>query len=190
MRPISPKSLTALAAIAAALTLSACGNKHDVIHHAETEGVYVDVGEMKYQVQISRMLNPEAIPEDRAFLEGVDPAEAELGPDEVWFAIFMRVENESDEPQVPASIYEIEDQDENVYEPVDVAETNPFHYDLNPIPPHHYAPDPDGIARQVSSIGGMLRLFKVTHDSLQSRPIELIISQPGSTEESTIDLDI
>ena len=47
-------SLAALAALAAA----GCGNKDDDRTVAETEGIYVAVDELTYQVQISRILNP------------------------------------------------------------------------------------------------------------------------------------
>ena len=44
---------------AAALALSACGNKENPsdIHFGPTEGVYVTAGNLKYQIQISRQLN-------------------------------------------------------------------------------------------------------------------------------------
>ena len=191
MRLICPKSFTTFAAIAASLTLAACGNKEEVIHHAETEGIYVNVGELKYQVQISRALNPESISEDRTFLEGLSPEDAELGPDEVWFAVFMYVENESDEAQAPAEHYEIVSQTEEVFEPVELPETNPFHYDVTPIPPGGVAPSPDSVARQLTSIGGMLQLFKMKHSTLDNRPLELIIkADESSEEESTVDLDV
>jgi hypothetical protein len=190
MRPITLKSFSTFAVIAAALTLAACGNKSSSIHGGETEGLYVNVGELKYQVQISRALNPGAISEDRTFLQGVDPAEADLGADEVWFAVFVRVENETDDPQAPAPEFEIEDQQGNTFEPVEVEDTNPFHYDMNPIRPHGYAPGPDTIARQVGSVGGMLQLFKLKHTTLDNRPLELKIRSVSPEDESTVTIDV
>ena len=190
MRPISLPSLATLLAAALALTLSACGNKHEVIHHAETEGIYVNVDELKYQVQISRQLNPGAIAEDRAFVEGVAGEDAELADDEVWFAVFVRIENESDEEQLPAIAYELEDQQGNSYEPVEIEESNPFHYDPSPIPPGSYVPNPDSIARQVTSIGGMLQLFKVKYETLDNRPVELVITSSSTDDVTTIDIDV
>ncbi|MFL5844015.1 MAG: hypothetical protein ACJ762_04910 [Solirubrobacteraceae bacterium] len=190
MRPISLSSFSTFVAIAAALTLSACGNKTTSIHGGETEGVYVNVGDLKYQVQISRVLNPGAISEDRTILTGVNPSEAELGPGEVWFAVFVRVENETGQPQTPAEDFELEDQQGNVYEPVEVEDTNPFHYDLTPIRPKGYAPGPDTIAREVGSIGGMLQLFKVKHETLDNRPVELKISTEVPKDEATVKIDV
>lgn len=190
MRPISLTSVALFVAIALALVLSACGNKPASIHHAETEGVYVDVGPLKYQVQVSRALNPGAIAEDRTIVEGVDPGQAQLGPDEVWFAVFFRIENETSDPQTPAPDFEITDQQGNTYRPVTVGATNPFHYDMTPIRPHGYAPGPDTVARQLGSIGGMLQLFKLKHDTLANRPLELKIKSTSPADESTVTIDV
>src|SRR5215217_7390568 len=84
--------VAALAAVAA----SGCGNKHDKVTLAETEGIYVTVDDVKYQIQISRILN-EAAPDDSAYLRGL-PEDEELADDEVWYAIFMRAENDTDDP--------------------------------------------------------------------------------------------
>lgn len=190
MRPISLTSVATFVAIALALTLSACGNKTATTHFGETEGVYVDVGELKYQVQISRVLNPGAIAEDRTILQGLPAGEQELAPDEVWFAVFVRVENETDSEQTPAPHFELEDQQGNTFEPVEVDETNPFHYDMTPIRPHGYSPGPDTVARQLGSIGGMLQLFKVKHETLDNRPVELLIKSDSPEDESTVEIDV
>ena len=46
---------------------------------AETEGIYLDVGDLKYQVQISRELNPADI-EDRDYLKGLPAGDAQPKP--------------------------------------------------------------------------------------------------------------
>ena len=73
----------------AALALGACGNKEDHVLHAATEGIYLDVGGLKYQVQISRVLNANDR-EDRDYLVDL-PADQQLGSNDNWFAVFMRV---------------------------------------------------------------------------------------------------
>ena len=67
--------------IALVAALGACGAKEDEITHGETEGAYLDLGELKYQVQISRQLNP-ADREDEAYLLGLPAEERELAPNE------------------------------------------------------------------------------------------------------------
>ena len=70
------------------------------VRHAEetttfgdTEGVYVDVGPITYQVQISRQLNPSDV-EDRDYLQGLHGRRG--AADEVWFGVWMRVQNRSE----------------------------------------------------------------------------------------------
>ncbi len=50
--------LLVLSALAvAAFAASGCGNKEDIRTVGETEGLYIDIGGLRYQVQISRYLN-------------------------------------------------------------------------------------------------------------------------------------
>jgi hypothetical protein len=71
------RTLTLLLVVLAALAVGACGNKESRTLHGDTEGEYIDVGPMKYQVQISRLLNP-TYPEDRGYLIDL-PAGETLG---------------------------------------------------------------------------------------------------------------
>jgi hypothetical protein len=185
------KPLTLLVAASAAVALSACGDKSEILHGAETEGLYVNVGDLKYQVQISRQLNPAAIAEDKTFMSGIEPASAaELGEGEIPFAIFVRIENESDKDQTPASSFSITDTDGNVYTPVKQTEANPFAYLGEPVRAHSFAPDPDSVPTQVGSIGGLELLFKLKRESLDNRPLELHIKSFFPDDESTVTLDV
>ena len=85
----------------AALALGACGNKEERTLHGTTEGIYIDVGDLKYQVQISRLLNPNDR-EDSGYLVDL-PADQQLGPKDNWFAVFMRVENTTWKPVAASS---------------------------------------------------------------------------------------
>src|SRR5688572_17794333 len=94
------RPLAVLAVLLVSGGLAACGKHHDEeakIQHIEGEGFYLSLGELKYQVQGSRQLNPFDL-QDKALLEGVPADEQQLEDDEVWFGVFMQVENESDEP--------------------------------------------------------------------------------------------
>ena len=88
----------------AGMGLAACGNHHDEtarVQLIEGEGFYLSLGELKYQVQISRQLNPHDV-QDRDYLRGVPEAQRTLAADEVWFGVFLQVENESGEPLRPS----------------------------------------------------------------------------------------
>jgi hypothetical protein len=181
---------TAAATLALVSGLAACGNKEKVTHVGETEGVYVDVGPMKYQVQISRQLNP-SVPEDRTFLSGVSPADTKLGAGETWFAVFVRIENDSKAAQKAATSFEITDTQGDVYRPVTIGSDNPFHYILGDVPAKSNVPDMDSVAGQ-TSVGGLELLFKVQQSSLQeNRPLIFKIHSPQDfSEVSEVDLDI
>ena len=185
------RTLLPAVAATASLAVTGCGNKEEVIREANTEGPYVTVNDLKYQVQISRILNPGEI-EDEGYLRALPEGE-DLQPsaEDVWFGVFMRVENDTEEPHAPATQFEIEDTQEDVFEPLDIPfEDNLFVYDPPPeIPPETVYPLLNSQASDNTIRGGML-LFKVTTDSLYNRPLELKIIDPEGGPDGMINLDI
>ena len=185
------RTLLLTAAATAALAVSGCGNKEHEVREANTEGPYVTVNHLKYQVQISRILNPGEI-EDEGYLRAL-PVGEDLIPsaEDVWFGVFMRVENDTEEPHAPATQFSIEDTQEDVFEPLDIPfEDNLFVYDPPPeIPPETVYPLLNSQASDNTIRGGML-LFKVTTDSLYNRPLELRIIDPEGDADGLINLDI
>ncbi len=177
------------AALLLALFATGCGNKHaGGVTQAETEGIYLDVDELKYQIQISRYLNPSDV-EDRSYLRGLPEGTAQPGGDETWFGVFIRVSNETDEEITPANDFEIVDTQENVYRPIPLdPEVNEFAYVPDPIPAKSLIPLPDSIPSE-GVIQGSLLLFKVKTSSLQNRPLEFKFRR-GSGTQGIVDLDI
>lgn len=183
------RRLSLIWVLAATLAVGACGNKEEIVTHGETEGVYVDVGELKYQVQISRQLNPYSV-EDKAYLVGIPPQDRELKDDEVWFAVFIRVQNETKHALSPAEEFEIEDTQETVYRPLELAPTNLFAYRPTRMPPASLIPQVDSVAAE-GTIQGSLLLFKIPGPSLDNRPLELVIKSPiPGGDPGTVDLDV
>jgi hypothetical protein len=181
------RSLAAVLSLALVLALGACGNKQNKTLKAETEGIYIDLGTMKYQVEISRQLNPADI-EDREYLRGVTQP---LGPTDVWFAVFVRVQNESSKPAKPATQFDISDTQENVFNPVAIdTKSNDFAYNPVLIRGKGLLPDQDAIAAQ-NSINGELLLFKMPRATLDNRPLELKIHNPDDFQSfGTVNLDV
>ncbi len=162
-------ALLSLAALSA-LAMAGCGNKVDTAIVGETEGIYVGVDGLTYQVQISRILNP-ASPEDQAYLEGLPEEEAEPAEDEVWFGVFMRVENETDEELEAAEEFRIVDTQEDEYEPLELdTEVNDFAYEPRPVPPGELLPELNSPASDNTIRGGLL-LFKMKVESIGNRPL-------------------
>ncbi len=182
-----------LAAVLVAVGLAACGKHLDEearIVHIEFEGLYLPVGELKYQVQASRQLNP-ADEQDRPFLSGVPAADRELQSDQVWFAVFLQVENEASHPLPPSGKIEIHDTQDNVYEPIELERSNPFAYrSTEPILPGEVMPVRDSPAFASPSQGAML-LFKLKLQALDNRPLELKIeNETAPPQTGIIDLDV
>ena len=182
-----------LAAVLVTGGLSACGNHLDEnasVLRAETEGLYLDVGELKYQVQVSRALNPYDL-QDKPLLTGVPADQRELASDEVWFAVFLRVQNETSEEQLPAANIEIIDTQEEVFDPIELRLTNVFAYRENDaIPPKAIMPLPDTPAFDLPARGALL-LFKMKNATLDNRPLELkIVERLPPQQTAIIDLDV
>jgi hypothetical protein len=180
-------ALLSLAALAA-LAMGGCGNKTDTAIIAETEGIYVSVDDLTYQVQISRILNPASV-EDQAYLAGLPEGE-EPTSEQVWFAIFMRVENETDEELPATDRFSIIDTQDNRFEPLELdAELNEFSYQARPIPPGELLPELNSPPSD-NTIQGALLLFKVEIQSLYNRPLELEIESLRGGDNATVDLDV
>jgi hypothetical protein len=186
---MSRRLLTLLLVAVAAVGLGACGNKTSRTLHADTEGVYVDVGPMKYQVQISRLLNP-SDPEDRGYLIDL-PAGQGLGPSDQWFGVFMRVENGSEHAALAAQDYEIVDTQDNHYKPVQMGPKNVFAYRAGALGAHQVLPQPSSPAAE-NTIQGAMLLFKIPNANFANRPLELRIAPPAGagTQVGTVDLDV
>jgi len=184
--------LAVLAVLLASGGLAACGVHHDEdakLQLIEGEGFYLSLGELKYQVQGSRQLNPDDT-QDRALLAGVPAAQQGLEDHEVWFGVFVQVENESGEPLRPASDIEIIDTQEDIFKPVELEDANPFAYRAtDPIPGGEIAPQPDTPAFNTANQGSLL-LFKLTIDALDNRPLELKLESSTTDQTGIIDLDV
>jgi hypothetical protein len=173
----------------AALALAGCGAEDPEATVANTEGLYLEVDELKYQVQISRILNPADV-EDQAYLRGVSEGVAPAA-DEVWFGVFMRVQNETDHTLRPADAYELIDTTERRFPALNLdPESNLFAYKPTPIPAGGLLPVPGSIPAS-GTIQGSLVLFKVKVESLSNRPLELHIRHStGRGGEGIIDIDV
>jgi hypothetical protein len=189
MRLLARLTLLA-AALACSLLATGCGNRTDEARTlGETEGVYLDIDELKYQVQLSRYLNPNDA-EDRGYLTGLPPGTPQPGGDETWFAVFIRVSNETDHTLSPANDFEIVDTQENRFRPLPLdPKVNDFAYQPNPIPPGGLIPVPNSAAAQ-GVIQGSLLLFKVKTSSLQNRPLEFKFRRGGTGTTGIVDLDV
>ena len=172
----------------AALSLGACGNREYPHTSAESEGIYLDLDSLKYQVQVSRQLNP-SDPEDKPYMVGLAKADRDLAADEAWFGVFLRVENTGDDPHPTAHEIEIEDTERNVYRPVRLASINVFRYRSGTLGADQKIPAPDTPAFDGPTQGALV-LFKLKEPSFDNRPLILKITSAESAATAHVDLDV
>ena len=185
---------SALAIALLALVAAGCGHDPDeatsIQQSAETEGLYLDVNHLKYQIQMSRYMNPSDV-EDQEYLVGLPENAAAPTEDEIYFGVWVRVENTSkDESHPAATIWEIHDTQDNVYRPLPIdTDVNPFAFEPGDVPPKTVWPLASSAAGQ-GPVQGLMLLFKIRNESFQNRPLELKFRNGGSGQEGTYDLDV
>jgi hypothetical protein len=174
------------------VAVAGCGNKEPETTTADTEGIWVDAGPLDYHVQGSRQLNPAQVPDDR-YLTGVPESVAQPTGKETWFAVFLRIENRTEDPAVTASDFEIEDTEGDKFKPVAVdTKLNAFAYEPQRLTSDGVMPHPDSTQDFDAAAGSML-LFKLPLTSYQNRPLEFTIRAPAGSEgppAAQIDLDV
>jgi hypothetical protein len=148
------------------------------------EGEPLELGELKFNVQITRFLNHNDR-EDGDYLEGqqVPPP---AGQD--YLGVFIEIDNEgSEDARLPtAADLSVVDTTGVAYEAL--ASESPFALDLGGnIDGHSEVPAPDTPASSGPTQGSVV-LFLVPSNIGENRPLELEVSYRG--EDGTIELDI
>jgi hypothetical protein len=200
-RVVTARRLSAaLLALAAAVSLAACGNRHETITQADTEGLYLDVGGLTYQVQVSRELNAADI-EDQAYIKGLPPGTPALKPTESWFGVFLRVTNEENHPIQAASDFRITNtqyQEGKPCLPINGCyravlldpRSNPFAYTSTQLDPGEVYPPLSSAAEQ-GVVGGSVLVFRIPYGSYENRPLELHVRGADVPQRTgTVQLDL
>jgi hypothetical protein len=181
-----PRFSAALLALALALSLAALGCGNDEAKTEGAEGEFIEAAPgVDYQVQLTRLLNPEQRPDD-SFLR----AQAPLGEQDAYLGVFLRIENDGDEPYKPPRDIKVVDTVGNEYLPLDTTQSG-FGLDLGEaIPPGAVAPPPNSPA-QFGPTSGALLLYRVSEETATDNlPLELEIPVEGEEEPSIITLDV
>ena len=182
------RRLLLLVLAAACLGLAACGNKPDTVTHGESEAEYVTLGNMQYQVQLSRQINPGNIG-DQQLLVGLPPRFRGLKRGEIWFGVWVRVFNKTGNASPAANEFKVVDTRGKVFAPIPLDHVNVFAYRPTEVPAGGEYPFP-GSAQANAPTTGALVLFKLPVDALDFRPLELGFTGPGASGESTVRLDV
>jgi hypothetical protein len=173
---ILPLLLLALAGLA--VVAAGCGEEE----HAEAkEGEPLELGELSYNIQITRELNRFS-PEDAAYLEGAPM----IRPNEEYLGVFLQVTNQGDEDTVVPGPLEVIDTRGTVYEQVPLDNEWSLRADM-PIAAGETLPVPESVARN-APIEGLLALFAVDESANENRPLILEVHGPDESGEIVLDL--
>lgn len=182
---MSRRGLATVAAVALAATLAAAasGCSSEERRQNVAEGFPVFLGNLEYNVQISRFLNP-SDDEDVAYLEGAPP----LPRDSYYLGIFLQVHNHGSKPAGVPTRYAVTDTDRNVYLPVAI--DNDFTMPLDgTVGGGGQIPGRETIAAN-GPIEGLMLLFIIKTPSVENRPLTLRIPAAGNAHPARIELDL
>jgi hypothetical protein len=174
-------ALIILVLLAAAIALAACGGEEE--HKTGLiEGEPVELGELRWNVQLTRPLNPNDV-EDREYLEGQSPPPA----DAFYVGVFVAVENEDEESAHPLpEELTVEETTGEEYESLE--SESPYALRVGTeIAAGDEVPALDSTA-QVGPTQGALVLFLVPDEAFENRPLELVI--PGQDGPARVELDL
>ena len=169
-------------ALVLALGVAACGGDEEKTSGAE--GEFINAGDAVYQVQLSRLMNPDQRPDDD-YLRG----QPTLGPGQQYVGVFLTVENEGEKDYVPPRTMKVVDTQGNEYLPIDVSATGFGLSFTEPIKHNERAPLPDSPA-QAGPEGGALVVFRMSEESVtENLPLDLEIPAPGG-KQADVRLDL
>jgi hypothetical protein len=171
-----------LAVLALAVPVAGCGEDEESGEVPEAvEGEPLHVGDLIYNVSITRFLNPN-ITEDEAYLEGAP----EEPTGQSYMGVFLQIENDTEEAVPSADEYVVVDGSHREYEPFDL-ETD-FSLEIGAeVPADGVLPEPDSVAAAGPTQGALI-LFLVDDDVSEERPLELEVV--AGDAEGMIELDI
>jgi hypothetical protein len=182
MRP-GYKGALALSCVLALALVGAVGCGNDLGKEAE-EGVPIQLGDLKFNVQETRFLNP-AQPDDQEYLAG---QQLPTPPSKAYLGVFLTVHNQGDHVDTLPTNSEmsIVDTTGAAYQSI------PSHTDFaaplgTQIAAGGDIPIPDTAAASGPTQGAIV-LFLVDQGITENRPLKLEIEHQGETGEITLDI--
>lgn len=169
--------------------LAACGQVGQPVSTLNN-GVYITSGPITYQLQVSRELNP-YLTEDSQYVSGLPAGAGAVGPNQLWYGVFLWAKNQTNSPQRTTGKFDIVDTEGHHYYPIPLnTSLNPFAWTAQTLQPDAIEPAPSTIAADGPTQGGLL-LFKLNESVYSDRPLMLEIRSPTTNQvEATISLDL
>lgn len=176
--------LAAVVIAALAVVVGACGEEQK--SHV-VEGEPIELGELEFNVSLTRFLNPNDT-EDAEYLEG----EPDPSTGQVYLGVFMTVHNASDDDVTLPTAEQMEvvdttsDQTGTTYHPTETETVFGFPFGET-LGGGEDVPGGDSAAAN-GPINGAVIIFLVDQGVSENRPLELELSADG--EDGSIELDI
>jgi len=187
-------ALASLVAVLAMLALSACGASHKPLTHEDNTGAggvnsdYITLDNLKYQVQVSRQLNPYST-EDGDYLSGIPAGGLYPPAGQLWFGVFLLVLNPTKHPEPAVSSFSLSDTQNDVYKPVALPAGNPYAYRPLTLAGGQQIPQVDSTAYYDDTQASLL-LFKINQSAYANRPLTLTLVDPENPAKTgTVTLD-
>ncbi len=176
-----PAAVLVLAALIAGPVLGGCGSDPTSELKVD-EGEPVKLGDLLYNVQITRPLNA-ADPEDKAYLAGQPPQPN----DKLYLGVFMEVENQGGSTQTVPADFKILDTQGTEFKPIPSQSLFALEPGSN-VPPGQTLPEPETTAAS-GPIQGSMVLFLIDQTATDNRPLTLEIpSASGGVGEVELDI--
>lgn len=169
------------AALAVGILLSGCNTSPENATSV-SEGEAIKLGDLLYNVQITRYLNPKD-PEDKAYLAGEPP----LSSDQYYLGVFMQIQNESGSAQPVPARFTVTDTEGHKFKPIQSRSL--FALKLGgKVAGDGELPVPESTAAD-GPIQGSMVLFRITGSAIEARPLTLDIpSTTGSAGHVELDI--
>ena len=168
--------------------LAACGQVGQPVSTLNN-GVYITSGPITYQLQVSRELNP-YLTEDSQYVSGLPAGAGAVGPNQLWYGVFLWAKNQTKHPELTAHSFDIVDSSDHRYYPVRLnSELNAYAWTSQKLPPTGQEPKLNTTASFGPTQGGLL-LFKLPTTVYSTRPLTLEIFPPGGGKTGDISLDL
>ena len=179
--------VTAIGGAICAVVVSACGAGEHARYADNLGPGYVQVGQLNYQVQVSRELNPWDPNEDHWYLQGFTKSQLALPQADEYFGVSLQVYNWSKRAATPTSRFYISDTLGQRFVPMKNPAPNPYSFVPTSIPAGGQSPNISSNAYAGWTQGEFI-VFKIPYADLPARPFILHIVGPST--QSRIELDV
>jgi hypothetical protein len=136
------------------------------------------VGDLHYAVNNTWILDPRRRV-DADVARGLPAADRNLKPDELLYAVFVGVTNETTRPLPMATHVVLRDGTNHEYAPVPVGAANRYAYRPRTLAPKSHRPAPTTPAGEDLSADGLMLLFRIPRRAYDKGSLELLLRDPG-----------